>query len=68
MKNTATSLHVNESSIHDGGLETNKVIKFLWKEQINEFIKVKLVIISSICVQKVIFIFFYVKDINKSVP
>ena len=38
------------------------------KKQVNEFIKVKIVIKANFCLEKVIFIVSYVKDVNKSVP
>ena len=62
------SSHVNESSFHDGVYETNEVNEFLWKKQANEFIIVKIVLKLNFRIEKVIFIVFYVKDVNKSVP
>ena len=36
--------------------------------QINEFIRVKTVIILNLCNKKIIFAVVYIKDVNKSVP
>ena len=38
---------MNEPLFHDGGYKTNKVIKFFLKKQVNEFIRVKFVIILN---------------------
>ena len=54
--------HVNKPFLHGGGCETNKIIK----NQVNEFIRVKTVIILSSPNKKIIFVVFYVKDVNKS--
>ena len=51
-----------------GVMKLTKLLSFLKKEQGNEFIKVKYVIILSFCNKEVFFCSFYVKDVNKSVP
>ena len=52
----------------DGGYKIRRIIKYFSKETKNEFICVKLVIILIFCNEKVPFIDFFVKDLNKSLP
>ena len=52
----------------DGGYQTRRIIKYFSIETKNEFICVKLVIILIFCNEKVPFIDFFVKDLNKSLP
>ena len=59
---------MNKPSVYDEGYKTNKLNKFFLKKQVNEFIRVKIVIIINFWDEKVIFILFYVKDVNKTVP
>ena len=59
---------MNEPSFCAGGYKTNKINKFFKKKQVNEFIRVKIVIIINFWDEKVILILFYVKDVNKIVP
>ena len=55
---------MNESFFHDGVI---KQTKFLLKKQVNEFIRVKIVIILNyFCKNN--FDGFYVKEVTKSVP
>ena len=50
-------------------IKPTKLLSFVRKkEQVNEIIRTKIVIILNFCNEKVISIVFYVKDINKSVP
>ena len=49
-------------------MKPTKLLSFLKKEQVNEFVRVKAVIILNFCTKKIIFVVFYVKDVNKSVP
>ena len=58
---------MNDPTFYDGCFETNKFNMFLQQKQTNEFIKVKVVIKLNNHIEKVIFIVFYVKDVNKSV-
>ena len=51
-----------------GVMKPTKLLSFFKKKQVNEFIRVKIVIILNFCNKKVIFAVFYVKDVNKSVP
>ena len=56
-----------------GHLLTTAIIKTaksisLFKKKINEYIRVKIVIILNFQDGKVVFIVFYVKDVNKIVP
>ena len=60
--------HLNEPSLYDGGFEINKVIEILYMKKVNKFSKVKIVIKINSHIEKVIFIVYYVKDVNKSVP
>ena len=55
---------MNEASFYDGDYKTNKVNMFN-KKQVNEFVRVKCVIILNFQDEKVI---FYAKDVNKTVP
>ena len=48
-----------------GIIKPTKLLKQTRKE--NEFIRVKIVILLDFCNKKVIFIFFYVKDVKKLV-
>ena len=50
-----------------GVKKPTKLISF-FKKQANEFIRVKVVIILNFQDEKVYFIVFYVKDVNKTVP
>ena len=50
-----------------GVKKPTKLISF-FKKQANEFISVKVVIILNFQDEKVYFIVFYVKDVNKTVP
>ena len=59
---------MKEPSFYDGDYKTNKLNKFFKGKQVNEFIRVKIVIIINFWDEKVIFILFYVKDVNKTVP
>ena len=45
-----------------------KLLSFFKKKQLNKFMRVKIVIVLHFRNEKVIFIAFYVKDVNKSVP
>ena len=45
-----------------------KLLNFLKKKQVNEFFRVKTVIILNFRNEKIIFLVFYVDDVNKSVP
>ena len=58
---------MNEPSLYDGGFEINKGIEMLYMKQVNKFSKVKIVIKINFNIEKVIFIVYYVKDVNKSV-
>ena len=49
---------MNEPFFHYGGYETKKVIKLSLKKQVNEFIRVKTVIILSFRNEKITFIVF----------
>ena len=49
-------------------LSRTKLLKFCKKEQVNEFIKVNIVIKTNFSLEKVIFMVSYVKNVNKSVP
>ena len=49
-------------------MKPTKLLSFFKKKQVNEFIRVKIVIILNFRNKKVIFAVFYVKDVNKSVP
>ena len=51
-----------------GVMKPTKLLSFFKKKQVNEFIRVKIVIILNFRNKKVIFVVFYVKDVNKSVP
>ena len=51
-----------------GVMKPTKLLSFLKKMQINEFIRVKTVIILNLCNKKIIFAVVYIKDVNKSVP
>ena len=44
------------------------MIEILYMKQVNKFSKVKIVIKINSHIEKVIFIVYYVKDVNKSVP
>ena len=60
---------MNEPFFFDWDYKTNKVIKFfLKKKQVNEFIRVKIIIILNFHNGKVVSIVFYVKGVNKSLP
>ena len=45
-----------------------ELLRFLKNKQVNELVRVKIVMILNLCNEKVAFIVFYVKDVNKSVP
>ena len=49
---------MNQPFFYDGGYKTNKVIKFSEKKQVNEIIRVKIVIVLNFNNVKVIFIVF----------
>ena len=49
---------MNEPFFYDGGYKTNKVIKFFFFIQVNEFIRVKIVIMLNSHSEKVILITF----------
>ena len=51
-----------------GVIKPTKLLSFSKKKQLNEFMRVKIVIVLNFRNEKVIFIAFYVKDVNKSVP
>ena len=60
---------MNEPFFLDWDYKTNKVIKFFFlKKQVNEFIRVKIIIILNFHNGKVVSIVFYVKEVNKSLP
>ena len=59
---------MNEPSFYDGGYKTNKLSSLFKKKQVNKFIRVKIVIVIDFWDEKVNFILFYVKDVNKTVP
>ena len=45
-----------------------ELLRFLKNKQVNELVRVKIVMILNLRNEKVAFIVFYVKDVNKSVP
>ena len=49
-------------------MKSATLLRFFKKKLVNEFVRVKNVIVLNFCNEKVIFIVFYVKDVNKSVP
>ena len=49
-----------------GVIKPTKLFFFFLRKQVNEFIRVKLVIILNVSIGKVTFIAFFVKDVNKS--
>ena len=51
-----------------GVIKPTKLLSFFKKKQLNKFMRVKIVIVLNFRNEKVIFIGFYVKDVNKSVP
>ena len=51
-----------------GVIKPTKLLSFFKKKQLNKFMRVKIVIVLNFRNKKVIFIGFYVKDVNKSVP
>ena len=51
-----------------GVIKPTKLLSFFKKKQLNKFMRVKIVIVLNFRNEKVIFIAFYVKDVNKSVP
>ena len=57
-KSSHQPLQVNQPFFYNGGYKTNKVIKFSEKKQVNEIIRVKIVIILNFNNVKVIFIAF----------
>ena len=59
---------MNEPFYHDGGYKTNKVTNFKKTTTVNEFIRVKILLILNLRNEKVTFRVFHVKDVNKSVP
>ena len=59
---------MNEPFYHDGGYKTNKVISFVKKRQVDEFIRVKTFLILNLLNEKVTFIVCHIKEVNKSVP
>ena len=50
-----------------GVIKPTNLLRFFKNKQVNELIRVKIVIILSFRKEKVIFMIFYVKDVNKSV-
>ena len=58
---------MNERFYHSKGYKTKKTIKFLKKKQVNEFIRIKILLILNLHNEKVTFRVFHVKDANKSV-
>ena len=50
-----------------GFRKPTKLISF-FKKHVNEFIRVKIVIILRFQYEKAIFIVFYIKEVNKTVP
>ena len=52
---------MNDPFLQDGGCKTNKVIKFFKKNQVNEFSRVKIIVILNSHDVKVIFIVFFAK-------
>ena len=54
---------MNEPSFYDGVIKPT-----VFSRKTNEFIRVKIVIILIFRNEKVIFVVFYVKDVNKTVP
>ena len=51
-----------------GFIKPAKLLRIFKKKGANEFIKVKIVVILNFCYEKVIFVVFYVKNMNKLVP
>ena len=51
-----------------GVIKETKLISFFIKKQVNEFIRVKIVIMLNFRDEKVIFIAFCVNYMNKTVP
>ena len=51
-----------------GVIKETKLISFFIKKQVNEFIRVKIVIMLNFRDEKVIFIVFCVNYMNKTVP
>ena len=51
-----------------GVIKPTKLLSFSKKKQLNEFMRVKIVVVLNFRNENVIFIAFYVKDVNKSVP
>ena len=51
-----------------GFIKPAKLLRIFKKKGVNEFIKVKIVVILNFCNEKVIFVVFYVKNMNKLVP
>ena len=70
-KNSGSSHEASHAMSHFfmmGVMKPTKLLSFLKKMQINEFIRVKTVIILNLCNKKIIFAVVYIKDVNKSVP
>ena len=54
---------MNEPSFYDGDYKTNKLNKIFKKIQVNEFTRVKIVIIINFCDKKVTFILFFMSKV-----
>ena len=62
---------MNEPFFHGSGYKTNKAINLvikLLKDQVNDLIRVKIVINLNFRNEKVIFIVFYAKNLSRLLP
>ena len=58
---------MNELSLHNRGYKTIKVNNFFLTKQVNQLIRIKHDIILNLPHEKVIFLVFKFKDVNKTV-